>query len=219
MSQMHGADYGMRELHGVVYAADELSEDRLKHQAVLFDRFYMLGLDRLFSKLGKKLPPGTSANFEFLMARGLVQIVSPDHLSRVPYLDDEVIEPGMPWVGVMEDSVVRHVASSFQDGKNDVVGICQHPLPRKLRIPANTSKQPSTMETTLRVALDALPIPGDECSWQDIIDFKAELRDKRWGFRRFLRTLATKQQTEAGIRDEIEWPSERVSEGDGDSPH
>jgi hypothetical protein len=39
----------------------------------------------------------------------------------------------------------------------------------------------------------------------DILNFRAELRDKRWAFNRFLRTLATKKQSESEIRDEIEW--------------
>ena len=55
------------------------------------------------------------------------------------------------------------------------------------------------------VALDAMPIPGNSCAWQDILDFKAEMHDKQWAFRRFLNTLATKQQTESEIRDDLEW--------------
>jgi hypothetical protein len=55
------------------------------------------------------------------------------------------------------------------------------------------------------VTLSAMPVPDESCSWQDIIDFKAENRDKKWAFRRFLETLATKRQTEAEIRDDIEW--------------
>ena len=31
------------------------------------------------------------------------------------------------------------------------------------------------------------------------------MRDKEWAFRRFLSTLGTKQQTEAEVRDDIEW--------------
>jgi hypothetical protein len=49
------------------------------------------------------------------------------------------------------------------------------------------------------------PVPSDDCSWQDILDFKAETHKKQWGFRRFLRDLTTKRQTEAEIRDDIEW--------------
>jgi hypothetical protein len=50
-----------------------------------------------------------------------------------------------------------------------------------------------------------MSIPDDSCSWQDILDFKAESRDKQWPFKRFLNTLAPKHQNEADIQDEIEW--------------
>jgi hypothetical protein len=53
--------------------------------------------------------------------------------------------------------------------------------------------------------LRQFPVPGTDASWQDILDFKAEEFDKQWALRRFLNTLATKQQTEAEIRDDIEW--------------
>ena len=57
----------------------------------------------------------------------------------------------------------------------------------------------------LHVAFEVLPIPGDSSAWQDILDFKAEGRNKQWGFRRFLHALAAKQQTGSEIRDDIEW--------------
>jgi hypothetical protein len=31
------------------------------------------------------------------------------------------------------------------------------------------------------------------------------MHDKQWAFRRFMKTLATKRQTEAEIRDDLEW--------------
>lgn len=34
---------------------------------------------------------------------------------------------------------------------------------------------------------------------------RKEAHDKQWAFRRFLCTLGTKQQTEAEIRDDLEW--------------
>src|ERR1017187_3424285 len=47
--------------------------------------------------------------------------------------------------------------------------------------------------------------PDAGCAWQDMLDFKGEMRDKQWAFRRFLSTLGTKQQTESEIRDDLEW--------------
>ena len=60
-------------------------------------------------------------------------------------------------------------------------------------------------QTVMRVAIESMPLPDESNSLQDILDFKAELRDKQWAFRRFLRMLISKQQTEAEVRDEIEW--------------
>ena len=57
----------------------------------------------------------------------------------------------------------------------------------------------------LRVALEALPAPDETCAWPDLLDFKAEAHDKQWAFRRFLSDLAAKRQSEAEIRDDIEW--------------
>jgi hypothetical protein len=55
------------------------------------------------------------------------------------------------------------------------------------------------------VAFTSLPLPSDFCAWDDLLQFKAETRDKQWTFRRFLQTIATNRQTESEIRDEIEW--------------
>ena len=48
-------------------------------------------------------------------------------------------------------------------------------------------------------------MPDESCPWQDILDFKAESYDQQWDFRRFLHALASKQQAEAEIKDDIDW--------------
>jgi len=63
----------------------------------------------------------------------------------------------------------------------------------------------TSTEEVLAIGLHALPVPDEMCAWQDILDFKAASDHKLWSFRRFLGTLASKQQTEAEIRDDIEW--------------
>jgi hypothetical protein len=40
---------------------------------------------------------------------------------------------------------------------------------------------------------------------QDIFDFREEMNKKGWTFRRFLHELSSKQQTEAEIRDELDY--------------
>jgi hypothetical protein len=67
-----------------------------------------------------------------------------------------------------------------------------------------TAKKKS-IESVLEVALTALPAPDESSAWEDILNFKADLHDKQWGFRRFLRSLSLKQPTESEVRDEIEW--------------
>jgi hypothetical protein len=102
---------------------------------------------------------------------------------------------------------IRAVSCELQDQQRDTVSILQD-LPGAqdaLSSPAGIIGGPTMSNNVLRVAFQCLPVPGDTCSWQDIFDFKAELRDKRWGFRRFLKALSSKEQTEAEIRDEIEW--------------
>jgi hypothetical protein len=72
--------------------------------------------------------------------------------------------------------------------------------------------QAKSRETVLRVGLEAFPVPDESCSWQDILEFKQENRNKLWGFRRFLYSLATKNQTEAEIRDNLEWTINEYSD-------
>jgi hypothetical protein len=57
----------------------------------------------------------------------------------------------------------------------------------------------------LEVALKQFPAIGPTNAWQDILDFKQEMRDKQWHLRRFLNSLATKKQTKAEIHDDLEW--------------
>ena len=48
-------------------------------------------------------------------------------------------------------------------------------------------------------------MPGGDSSWADILDFKAAQQNNRWAFRRFLHDVVSERQTEAEIRDDIEW--------------
>ena len=57
----------------------------------------------------------------------------------------------------------------------------------------------------VEVALHSIPVPDENCAWEKIIDIRHELREKKWGFNRFLHGLATATKTPAEIQDEIEW--------------
>jgi hypothetical protein len=108
----------------------------------------------------------------------------------------------LAWPFFAQDICSRVIAAeSSADDPNGLVPICYFPLPKSpTGSPILAAKQ-----TIIRVAISSLPTPDENCPWQDILDFKAEMRDKQWAFRRFLHTLATRQQTEAEIRDDIEW--------------
>src|SRR5258705_11942119 len=188
----------MRELHGVLYSVTP--QDILKRQAVLFDKFRVVDLR---SRLAPNPAAPTSDEWDFLESKGLAEMV-PGALMKVTSAELQILPSHS--MGQLWDAYVRYVAAYYSSPETDVVGICRDPLPPLL--PEQFSddfKQTVSVETTLRVALDQLPTPSETCSWQDIIDFKAELSDKQWGFRRFLKSLAAKRQTEAEIRDEIEW--------------
>jgi hypothetical protein len=215
----------MRGLHGVINL-DWDSFPHLKHHALLFDSLYCSNLTALLSVENlAQAPAHLVADYEFL--RGKEVIINPaeflpsyDPLSEQnqAYLKDvvkavetaaELPTPAeiMSRLSVANDllsdlsarmlSTVINNKSGFQ-----AVPICKSPLPASRHSASDTI---SSTHTVLAVALEALPVPDDQCSWQDILDFKNDLHDRQWGFQRFLGSLATKHQTEAEIRDEIEW--------------
>jgi hypothetical protein len=69
-----------------------------------------------------------------------------------------------------------------------------------------------TRTETVRIAIENLPTPDETSPWQDIIDFRTDLSDKLWAFRRFMASLAKNTKSEAEVRDEIEWRLHEYSE-------
>jgi hypothetical protein len=57
----------------------------------------------------------------------------------------------------------------------------------------------------IHIASRMFPAPDEGCAREDVFNFKAEMADKFWNFRRFLRVLGTKKQTEAETKDDLEW--------------
>lgn len=130
-------------------------------------------------------------------ARSLITDARPD-----VYAGSE--DPGkfIKSLDVLNDIVIRGLSEKLNDSAEGLtVPFCRLELPETL----NVFTEQRAANTVLRVAIDAFPVPGDACSWQDILDFKTDERDKLWGFHRFLNSLATKKQTEAEVRDDIEW--------------
>ena len=177
--------------------------ENLKRQAILFDKFH------IWPDFNLRCATASSrADLNFLLSNELVVSAGtflPKHYDTGVF---DVFMPEMQAIiqhGSREeslDAITRAMAMTIKLNDNfDIAPICLLPLPEYLLL--NSIAQ--SKQTVLRVAFDALPIPGSECAWQDIIDFKAEGRDKKWNFHRFLRTLSTKEQTEPEIRDDIEW--------------
>jgi hypothetical protein len=197
----------MGELHGVLFGGHTLTRERLKQQVVLFDAFHVVPPHERW------MPPGPSPevalDLEFLRSQGVVRDLREElhweigmrlAMTHLPSADlARIVTDG--------DMIARLFAGalSAQEPHIDIVHIANEqprsPIPEILQ----AFDLSSTVKATLKVALAALPVPDETCSWMDILDFKTDLREKQWGFRRFLKTLATKVQTEAEIGDEIEW--------------
>jgi hypothetical protein len=190
----------MRELHGVVNAeATQLPQ--LKQYALLFDKFHLL-LRAHYLDLFSPTPESTRADLAFLESQGLLARLSIEEAMRLT-LDAEPHKRALgAWDAADPDSIARYLSAglNFSQGINSTP-ICRNYLPTTF---TETTKAVST-NTVLHVAVHAMPIPTGNDSWQDILDFKAEMRDKQWHFRRFLHTMASKNLNEAEIRDDIEW--------------
>ncbi|MGD0301654.1 MAG: hypothetical protein ABSE86_31645 [Bryobacteraceae bacterium] len=84
--------------------------------------------------------------------------------------------------------------------RSQTVPICDAPLPSYLGM----KRLGSGMADVVRMSLNVWLVPEGDSSWEEIIDFKEDAKDKLWHFRRFLHELASKRQTEDEIRDDIE---------------
>jgi hypothetical protein len=98
------------------------------------------------------------------------------------------------------DSFVRitSLVLALQGGQTDLVPIC-------FGEPEIDGFEDEQLQTVWSVGLDQFPTPGPGSAWEDILNFKAEMHDKEWHFRRFLHSMLAKKQSEAEIRDDIEW--------------
>jgi hypothetical protein len=224
----------MREIHGVISVNSSL-DTSIKQLAVLFDKFYIHPASATMIHDNEELFDA----FEFLQKQNIIEVLNNNlalsargmskadshlwHQTQKWHREaDELQEKGdidsiiasnnlLRAISVqLEDILVRATSVTLNEtGMHETVAICKSQIPT-----ANPfhNDPPSNITTVMRVAVKSLPTPDSGCSWQDILDFKAELKNKRWSFHRFLRTLATKHQTEAEIRDEIEWMVNQYAE-------
>jgi hypothetical protein len=203
----------MRELHGVMFAGRP--NINMKRCALLFDKFQIWRYDgpeherteefeveiSFLKERGVVVAPSLEANdFADASLRGVERyaetiFAQPSHGQTKHIM---IVANGV----AARDCGSRAIAAKVREQSDcDVVPICEVDLPTEL---LNASDS-SVIGDIVKVAIERLPTPDESCSWQDIIDFKAEKRDQQWDLRRFLHTLATKTQTKAEIRDDIDW--------------
>ncbi len=202
----------MRELHGVgCFNWSNIAD--LKRAALLFDVVNIFDIDDLLDDSMRVGFPHVVAEIEFLLDKKVVCGASALQIPNdFPMIDlDGIFEalnrsstppPGTklyPLSAIFEDCNSRMMAS-YLNTLTDTAPICRLPFPATVK-GAFAKRE----EAVLTIARDLFPCPDGGCAWQDILDFKAEMRDKQWAFRRFLDTLATKQRTESEIRDDLEW--------------
>jgi len=195
----------------------------LKSYALLFDKFYVYGLSVIdyldvkeSSKAEKEFLESLRADVEFLKEEGvLVEVpldawkevdkeahASEDYKKLIKTFDNATVnDQNLAW----DHDYFTRLASAKMAAKGvEAVPICEVDFPTELFGPKSQPKE-ADMWNTLRIGLNALPAPDDSCSWERILDFREEMSDELWDFRRFLRDLSAKKQTESEIRDDIEW--------------
>jgi hypothetical protein len=209
----------MRELRGVVNL--KLSDlPALKRHTLLFDGFYVPIIEEALKNTGPQ-PLNLIADFEFLLDRKVL-ITQPPELpkSKSPF-DDFYINvlksfPNSPAAKsgaglahllaistILGDLRARRASVGIGEVSDvETVPICKLSLPSSL---APTGRSLRPLSNTLWVGVDALPVPDDQCSWDQIIDFRDSLRDKKWEFRRFLQKIGTEAKTVPEMKDEIEF--------------
>lgn len=215
----------MIELHGVLSLPPE-ELPSLKRHALLFDKFHLSPLSSPKASTALNI----RADIAYLQERGFLDFVSHDAILAAGFSDSEKAAM-VAWTVEFNRSSRELYESSKMLG--DKIGpphpsIDPSPMDwdvRRLSVVIGKSlnvetvpiwcttenldfakrRRSNTGRDVLRVGLQSLPVPDERCSWEDILNFKAELFDKQWAFRRWLRSLATKHLTEAEIKDELQW--------------
>ena len=194
----------MRKLFAVdgLFSA-ELPHQGLKQRSLLFDKIYVEYESGTWDP--KYVPAHLIADEEYLRSRGFIETYS-----AVSQMDDimrtmkEYREHDSLDEIFKNDINTRFVSESLTKITGvETVPLCEHELPPELA--RDMAQITTAKEQVLRIGMSSLPVPDDTAAWEDILNFKHEMNEKSWGFRRFLKTLASKSQTEAEIRDDIEW--------------
>jgi hypothetical protein len=190
----------------------------LKRYALLFDSFYStehFGVTDV-PAMRAYASPAAQATFDFLLENEILKMPpkGPSIIANGPLTPENAatMKPYAERIFAHFAAPTRKTATSVYDvftrlrtfelQKNS--GLRAVPILNQPPPPMIASPSPALSEV-LAIGLDYLPVPGPSCSWEEILDVRAELRDKLWAFRRFLSGLAGTAKTEPEIRDEIEW--------------
>jgi hypothetical protein len=195
----------MRALHGVTSLYDLADYAFLKQKLLLFDHFHALYTGGLDWDKGRSKQPMHRATMEFLMSRGVLRTISMaeviaqalERLQEFPSPAFREINEGV------NDFFLRVMAGCIWKTDLEAVAICSKSPPDFLQSPSDQKRL--SLERVIHVGVHCLPVPGEGVPLDAILEFKQELHDKRWTFRRFLRQLATKPLSEGEIQDELEF--------------
>jgi hypothetical protein len=135
-------------------------------------------------------------NLSNIIAKHLSEEFGPQSLGKTPEMRQK--KAGLS--DDLSDSYVRitSIGLAIENREIDLVPIC-------FGEPQTNMLTNDQRQIVWGVALDRFPTPGPTSAWEDILNFRSEMHDKQWHFRRFLHSLTTKKQTEAEIIDDMEW--------------
>jgi hypothetical protein len=212
----------MRELHAVKFAQTG-RQISLRGPFLLFDKMRIVGLDfALKDRVAFDMRASEVEDLTFLRDHQLVEDspfpaekfknlkTNPAPLKEIGDFfkpEDSSVTPYDLAAHILADIHVRKLASSLALSKGvDAVPVCTFRFTD--RTSGNGVALPSegrSATTVVHVVLEKFPIPDEEIPWSDVLAFKSEMRDKQWNLRRFLHQVASRHQTAAEIRDDLDW--------------
>jgi hypothetical protein len=199
------------------------SMDHLKKLALLFDHLHIV--PEITPPFDETSWVEMAPLFRFLESEGLINkeksYIVVGSLAQEAYEDWQAENIGREGIKISDDfwpSEYNHLSAQEKMLRLIAKGLVSHsedtvvPVCSTFPPIGKEDTEAHSLENVLRVTLKAMPLPGETCAWDDILDFKTEAYEQGWNLRRFLRTLATKKQTEGEIRDGIEWCLEQYSQ-------
>jgi hypothetical protein len=222
----------MVKMNGVTSLFDGRDFGSLKHKALLFDTLYLSEFRTADGNLSH-YPDHIRADVEYLQERGIVApppdpynsyiiAVNNDHPIRTItdcFCDDPACQHRRLLEGMVDvsrsidDTVIRLWTAwiASRDVACRYVPACRNTL-TVLKRPVPSQQITVASRDVLNIILDQLPAPSEDTPWESILDFRSEMRDKLWDLRRFVKEVATKRQSIAEVKDDIEYSLHQYEE-------